>query len=852
MESAWGKAKINLEEIILTNKPIYAHAKDNAVKESLWEHTNLCEKYFYKLMNKKKMSDSIRELACVMLKEMPECAYTWFEQALQGIITFHDTGKINPLFQAVKMGNKELEGMQLHSVDSANHSELSAAIYLDYFLAEAEKMSLGKEEKVRIYQILLINAYLISRHHSSLIHYKKFLTELEDSGSIFKIWEGMDQGEYCRLYKGRFSHLKSSAVTYRIRKIAYKQTEQQKFAEFIYARLLLSLLTACDYYATNEYMNGTETTYFGSAEEIKEIKKFYDDTPLIRTIREFQKKETEDDGRNINYLRNCMFQEAEENLIKKKDGALFFLEAPTGSGKSNIAMNCSFRLLEEDMDKIIYVYPFNNLVEQNKASLEAIFTNTDIYKKIAIINSITPIEAEKKEAEKENKDENPSYYAKALLDRQFLNYPFILTTHVSLFQTMFGTEREAVFGFHQLIGSVIVLDEIQSYKNTIWTEIIKFLQMCGKFLHCKVLIMSATLPDFELLIGKNENIVRLITNRDKYFSDPRFRNRVKISYELLREKLTIDILYGHVKQNMASKKKIMIEFIKKDMAYEFYDRLCGDEEITIPVERMTGDDNSVDREEILKKAKDEKFCKDGFLMVATQVVEAGIDIDMDIGYKDISFLDSEEQFLGRINRNCKRDGIVYFFNLCNAASIYRQDYRMNRQFTLENQEMQQVLETKRFELYYGPVLEMLKREWNASESKEGIGHFINEEIGGLDFEAVEKRMQLITDDNWDMSVYLARTIENYHGKRVDGTQVWEEYKKILLAPPADYAEFRIKLSEIRSLMNLFIYRIKKNSNLLYHDRIGELYYLENGGDYFENGRLNKNKLMQEGALFLEL
>lgn len=48
------------------------------------------------------------------------------------------------------------------------------------------------------------------------------------------------------------------------------------------------------------------------------------------------------------------------------------------------------------------------------------------------------------------------------------------------------------------------------------------------------------------------------------------------------------------------------------------------------------------------------------ILVATQVVEAGIDIDMDIGYKDISKLDSEEQFIGRINRNFKRKGVVYF------------------------------------------------------------------------------------------------------------------------------------------------------------------------------------------------
>lgn len=48
------------------------------------------------------------------------------------------------------------------------------------------------------------------------------------------------------------------------------------------------------------------------------------------------------------------------------------------------------------------------------------------------------------------------------------------------------------------------------------------------------------------------------------------------------------------------------------------------------------------------------------ILVATQVIEAGVDIDMDVGYKNISLLDSEEQFLGRINRSCKRKGMAYF------------------------------------------------------------------------------------------------------------------------------------------------------------------------------------------------
>ena len=68
---------------------------------------------------------------------------------------------------------------------------------------------------------------------------------------------------------------------------------------------------------------------------------------------------------------------------------------------------------------------------------------------------------------------------------------------------------------------------------------------------------------------------------------------------------------------------------------------------------MTGDSSILDRKRMIRKIE----ALDSVILVATQVVEAGVDIDMDIGYKDISRLDSEEQFMGRINRSCKGEGI---------------------------------------------------------------------------------------------------------------------------------------------------------------------------------------------------
>ena len=74
---------------------------------------------------------------------------------------------------------------------------------------------------------------------------------------------------------------------------------------------------------------------------------------------------------------------------------------------------------------------------------------------VAVVNSLVPMK---------DRDEGNDWN-RILLDRQFLNYPIVLSTHVMLFRTMFGHAKEDVFGFHQLSHSVIILDEIQSYKN---------------------------------------------------------------------------------------------------------------------------------------------------------------------------------------------------------------------------------------------------------------------------------------------------------------------------------------------------------------------------------------------------
>ena len=107
--------------------------------------------------------------------------------------------------------------------------------------------------------------------------------------------------------------------------------------------------------------------------------------------------------------------------------------------------------------------------------------------------------------------------------------------------------------------------------------------------------------------------------------------------------------------------------MQKDTADELY-KLLSDEADNVQI--LTGDDNKYRRNEIIKMSKQDE----PIIIVATQTIEAGVDIDMDIGFKDISFIDGEEQFIGRINRSSKKKNcIAYFYNMDDAMEEILQE-----------------------------------------------------------------------------------------------------------------------------------------------------------------------------------
>ena len=832
-------------------------SKDNEIiYETLLAHTELTNKYFLKFWQSKN-SDEIFDRFCDVFwqkenidNKLKNKAKDLLKEIIMTIPIFHDIGKVNPNFQLMKLKVNDFKENEAYV--NTHHSFLSSMFYMDYCrkLVYDEK---NEDEIVNLLaEFILYNGYIIARHHSELGSLTEFtkLINLDDDTYFSKLKRIINNED---IYSVKIDFIKSdiedmfrnlNKVDKDAEKVGKRSIKQGVYLS-IYIRWLYSLLVASDYYATSEFMNDTDFSEVSDLDNIGYWNKFYEETSLLKSIRKYQKTkysladEKLNTIKDINILRSEIFCEVEEKIKANADGNIFYLEAPTGSGKSNTAINASFKLMQHDdrLQKIFYIYPFNTLVEQNLETLEKIFADNEAIKQnIAVINSITPIKVSEKDL---NGNEEKDVYQKALLDRQFLNYPMILSTHVSLFNIIFGNRQSDVLAFYQLANSVIVLDEIQSYKNKIWAEIICYLKELAKMFNIKIIIMSATLPDLDILSRFQAQAVNLLENPSRFFAVDCFKNRVKLNYDLLKidKDNILDKLKTHLKQYLKSDKKILIEFIKKKTAHDFWVDLQENEDFKdVQIEYLSGDDSIAERKRILDKVKK---VTDTIILVSTQVIEAGVDIDMDIGYKNISKLDSEEQFLGRINRSCKKEGIAYFFEVDEASDIYKDDVRLSESIVLKDVNMQKILELKLFDEYYKKVLETTMGKYSYH-----FDEFIKD-ISDLNYESIATHMKLIDDTQDMVQIYLVRTL-CVDGEVLDGKQIWDSYVDLWEngRKTMSYAEWKIELSRITSKMNNFIYQVSKHNLRIgkFYEQMGNIICLEDGDKYFIKDKFNREIL----------
>jgi len=859
----------NIKEYLVDAQKYYAHIpawnSNNSKPELLDEHIGLVLSYFSQLVQIHNLDEVIDNLIIELLSEHKiEDSYSgdFIKTLFVNTIVYHDFGKINENFQANpdKMNNPYFKGKEnLNSLIGTNHSSLSAFIFICKYLNEVEQIFPKAHRSFGIISVLLFS-YPILKHHS-----RQFNDDCTNEINFRDESIVLFLKKYLESYNFDINPdiLQSLSNTNNIFEHPAFYNYINSFNFYSLIRLNYSLLTASDYLATNEYMNNLIIKDFGilTTKRIDEIFEFISQNEWINKTenkKNYNKevyqnlslnvldKPIDESAANLNVLRKRMAVEVINNTRQNYQNNLFYIEAPTGGGKTNLSLLATVELLkkyEGKLNKVFYVFPFTTLITQTYKSI----TETLGIREDEII------ELHSKASIKTNRNEDDDYGRdkRNFIDNLFVNYPFCLLTHIKFFEILKTNEKEPNYLLHRLANSVIVIDELQSYNPKHWDKVIYFIKKYSHEYNIKFILMSATLPKLDKLkVIKNQvnNFIYLLPNaKDDYFRNPNFSKRVLFNFDLLHKKnISLQEIANllFTESNIYSKKDFgkikpkdsvytIIEFIFKKTATDFYQIIKAQNIFFDDVLLLSGTILEHRRKDIINFLKNKTNRNKKVLLITTQVVESGVDIDMDLGFKDTSLIDSDEQLAGRINRNInKKECKLFLFNYNKETQIYGEDKRLELTRKISIQQYKHILQEKDFDFLYDLVLNE-RNNWNFKEM--AIGFFDYEQkINKLKFESVNKDFQLIEQSNiscfipleipiWvngvtdntseqifsdnDLTFLKENGIEPIDNKEISGKEVFNLYIEIINNKNINYFERKLKVKTLYGIMSKFVFSL---------------------------------------------
>lgn len=405
------------------------------------------------------------------------------------------------------------------------------------------------------------------------------------------------------------------------------------------ARMLFSCLVDADYLDTESFMDGTSSALRSGKATLKEL------LPRLEEYLDNLKAKTTDS--EINHIRN----EVQERCVITSASPIGFysLTVPTGGGKTLSSLVWAMRhAIHNGQKRIIIAIPYTSIIVQTAAILRNILGDENV---LEHHSSVDPelIQDERLRERMELATEN-------------WDYPIIVTTNVRLFESMFSNKPSVCRKLHNIVNSVIVLDEVQTLPMDYLQPIVDSLKTYNKLFKVSVLFTTASQP---VLSGNIEgcnphssfqgikDVTELIPEDYRLYERLR---RVKLDIENGGKSYdeVVDMLTRH-------KRVLCIVSTRKD-AKELYERL-PQEGITLHLSKMMCPEHISETIAKIKTALKEDSNKI-IRVVSTQLIEAGVDIDFPVVFRQEAGLDSILQAAGRCNREGKQKiGTTYIFSL---------------------------------------------------------------------------------------------------------------------------------------------------------------------------------------------
>lgn len=370
-------------------------------------------------------------------------------------------------------------------------------------------------------------------------------------------------------------------------------------------------------------------------------KKLYQREPVTidsNIVDKYKPKIIKNKKADINAYRERAYKEVIAELDNiDLNNHLYSLTLPTGMGKTLLAASWAIKLRNKIQrgigftPQIIIALPFLSIIDQTAKEYET-FLDTPNEEVFLKTHSLSSFEFNGYEA-------NTAEFFVNIWKSQI-----IMTTFDQLLYAFFSFEPKHLMRFHNLLNSIIIMDEVQALPPHLWHPFSTFIKYITEIGNSYLLLMSATQPQ---IIDNAIELVPIINNNKK--RSERYFEKLK-RYKLLLKHNEIKKIDDFIEEMVNSlpkmhEDKIMIVLDTRDSARKVYKELkkvADDRDIyflssyVIPAERLS----RIEKIKISKRA----------LVITTQCIEAGVDIDMDYVIRDFGPLDSIIQVAGRCNR----------------------------------------------------------------------------------------------------------------------------------------------------------------------------------------------------------
>lgn len=575
----------------------------------------------------------------------------------------------------------------------------------------------GEENKDAYYSYL---AYPICCHH----------TGLKDSGNKDGGGSGTFYGSCKEFEVSRF--FENLNIAFPNPQKLYAPFTVNDFGISFYIRMLFSCLVDADWRDTEEFCNNVkrETTH-ASMEKLN--------STLDTYLNELRNKEGKDE--EINKIRNMILYECIKKAKSPK--GLFSLCVPTGGGKTISSLAFAVKHAKENgMKRIIYVIPYTSIIEQNAKVIKDIIGEEFVLEH--------HMNAEIKE------DDEKMRWASENWD-----IPITITTNVQFFESLFSNKTSKSRKVHNMSRSVIIFDEAQMLPIDYLSPCVHSICELVKNYGSSAVLCSATKPVIDNYKYKDMPITEIVSNTNELFEK---LNRVDYKYI---DKKDDEEIVGMITEN----KSALVIVNSRRHAYKLYDmikdKVLKDKKVFVLSTLLRPYDRLKKIEEIKKLLKN----NEDVIVVSTQLIECGVDVDFPVVFRAVAGIDSIVQSGGRANREGKLTdkngnlikGKVYVFEStskegkCPSSIKPKADKSReiigllkDRSFGLDGVEKYFKMV---YQFYNTDISGLNKEQKQLLDKKDILGSLkLNGQFLGFDYKYVNDNFEIIKDNTYSIFV----------------------------------------------------------------------------------------------------